>query len=51
VRCADCPYYTQNPTENECTLIGFYCFYTIKDCRYVNHDGTQNEEEIRKANF
>jgi hypothetical protein len=51
MKCQNCPYYKQNPAENECTLVGFYCFYTITDCRLVNADGTVNKEEMEKSEF
>lgn len=48
MKCADCPFYKDNYTENECCITGDMYFRRQEDCILVNKDGTKNEEEIQK---
>lgn len=48
--CTSCKYYDEiffhdeNQTENECTVLGLYCFFTRTDCIHFKHKNSQDKK-------
>lgn len=49
MECSKCPYYASGHMWNTCKVIGAEYFTEIRDCKFVNDDGTVNEEAMEKA--
>jgi hypothetical protein len=49
MKCYNCSFYKVGHQWNYCGLTESECFRTQEDCKFVNDDGSVNNNELEKA--